>query len=102
MKITVREATKQMFIRYKSINNDFNVLCNPPKNEIEGLIQEGIDRAYELPVDKLNRWLGYVQHYLISNGLLSINGERDFSRPLYHEAYLNEGLEIPTTIEIKA
>ena len=99
--MTIRDATKLMFLRYKNINSDYMVLCKPVKNEIEGLIDEGILKSETLPIDKLNRWLGYVQHYLINLNLISIEGERDFSRPLFHEAYKTENVSIPESIEIK-
>ena len=98
--MTVRKATKLMFQRYEKINNDFMTLCNPPKSEVKGLIEEGISQAYKLPIDKLSRWLGYVQCSLISEGLVTIDGERDFSRPLFHNAYFNEGLDIPPKIDV--
>ena len=35
---------------------------------------------------------------LNSQGISSSDIERDFSRPLFHEAYRNEGVEIPPTL----
>ena len=34
--------------------------------------------------DKANRWLGFVQGVLIAGGVLTIEGERDFTRPIFH------------------
>lgn len=36
-----------------------------------------------LPINKMNRWLGYIQGVLIERGLTTVNEERDFTRPLF-------------------
>jgi len=36
-----------------------------------------------MPICKLNRWLGYVQGVLIERGVLTVEGERDATRPLF-------------------
>jgi len=64
------------------------------------LIDTAIEKSQSFPIDKLNRWLGFVQAALIFNGLTSVLEERDFSRPLFHAAYLSDGIEIPETINI--
>ena len=50
-----------------------------------------------LPIDKLSRWLGFVQATCIFEGYTTIDAERDFSRPLFHEAYTEMGIDIPET-----
>lgn len=37
----------------------------------------------ELPLMKLNRWLGYIQGVLIAWGVTTVEAERDFTRPLF-------------------
>ena len=49
------------------------------------------------PIDKLSRWLGFVQAVLTMRGLVTVQGERDFSRPLFHAAYRTIGFPIPET-----
>jgi len=39
------------------------------------------------PEDKLNRWLGFVQGVLYAEGLITIENERNFLRPLFHQYY---------------
>ena len=99
--MTVREATLVMFKRYKKINTDFESLCTPPKNDISGLIDRGISDIDVLPIDKLSRWLGFIQGYLIYNKVTSVDAERDFSRPYFHQAYEDSGIDIPEPITIK-
>ena len=37
----------------------------------------------ELPLMKLNRWLGYIQGSIIQWGLTTVQIERDWTRPLF-------------------
>lgn len=50
------------------------------------LAEEAITNQF-LPIDKISRWLGFLQADLIHKGIMTVDGERDFSRPLFHEAY---------------
>ena len=34
-------------------------------------------------ITKKHRWLGYIQHALISQGLTSVKAERDFTRNIF-------------------
>lgn len=37
----------------------------------------------DVPLNKLNRWLGYVQGVLIERGFTTVQEERDWTRPLF-------------------
>ena len=37
----------------------------------------------QLPLLKLNRWLGYIQGCLIERGYTTVQAERDWTRPLF-------------------
>lgn len=37
----------------------------------------------ELAIEKLNRWLGYIQGYLIAHGITTVEIERDWTRPIF-------------------
>ena len=37
----------------------------------------------KMPLNKLNRWLGYIQGVLVSQGLTTVEAEREFTRPLF-------------------
>ena len=65
------------------------------------LCEEGKDAMItnSMPLDKASRWLGFVQGCLAMRGLIDVDTERDFSRPLFHAAYENEGLIVPGTLE---
>lgn len=97
----VRAATRVLFERYQSI---LERLPQDPTDQSEiGLANlawmcrtaiEGID---SYPVDKLSRWLGFVQGVLALRGHIKVSEERDFSRPLFHAAYQAAGIDIPPT-----
>lgn len=53
----------------------------------------------DMLADKASRWLGYIQGVMATKGYISVDQERDFSRPLYHLAYGNMNLDIPKSEE---
>ena len=85
-KYTIRLATKELFQRYL---NEFNLT-----NNLKELSIEAIDKINDYPIDKLSRWLGFVQGYIIFTNQSTIDIERDFSRPLFHKAYENENIQV--------
>lgn len=46
--------------------------------------------------DKLSRWVGFIQGILFSNGLITIEEERNFSRDIYKPIYEQWGLDSKT------
>lgn len=50
------------------------------------------------PDDKTSRWLGFGQGVMTVQGLLTVAGEREFSRPLFHAAYAEQGREAPASV----
>ena len=54
-----------------------------------------------LPVDKICRWIGFVQGVLASKEIIDVDAERDRTRPFFHEAYEQMGIEIPAPEEMK-
>ena len=71
------------------------------ENRINSMMQQVVLNCSTWPNDKTGRWVGYVQCLLIEvEKVTTINEERDFTRPLFHELYTTEGLDIPASIEI--
>jgi hypothetical protein len=66
---------------------------------LEWICTEAVERGEGLPLDKLSRWLGFVQGCLASRTLIDVDEERDFTRPLFHQAYQAEGVEVPKVFE---
>jgi hypothetical protein len=62
------------------------------------MCQTALDHASSWPTDKLSRWLGFVQGILIVYGITDVKAERDFSRPLFHDAYRQEGHAPPVSL----
>ena len=60
-----------------------------------------IEEIENYPIDKLSRWLGFIQAYVIFTNQTTIDVERDFSRPLFHKAYQNENIEIPLSFSTR-
>lgn len=95
--MTVREATIILVKRYQNMLQAFNQGGGKPPHELlmcNTLLQNSL-----WPIDKMSRWLGFIQGYVISKGYTTVQAERDYSRPLFHEAYKTEGIEIPETLE---
>jgi hypothetical protein len=44
---------------------------------------QGQIHSETLPIDKLNRWLGFIQAVAIINKYTTVQAERDFTRPLF-------------------
>jgi hypothetical protein len=101
----VRETDELLFLRYLKILSRASEWSGPEGTNKEHLIwmaNESINHITEWPIDKLNRWLGFIQGVLAMQGLVSIVGEREFSRPLFHQAYVQDGVLIPNTLEAPA
>lgn len=54
-----------------------------------------------LPVDKISRWLGFIQGVLAVRGLLSVKDERDATRSIFHRAYKAMGMAVPKSASMK-
>jgi len=54
--------------------------------------------ASDWPLDKLGRWIGYVQGVLIEQRKLSADEERNRTRAAYQTAYAADGLRVPETL----
>lgn len=91
--ITIRKATLICFERYLS---EFKLT-----NNLKELIEKAIIEIDNYPIDKLSRWLGFVQGYVIFSEQTTIDKERGFSRNLFHKAYENENINIPKSFSTK-
>ena len=103
---SVRCATELLFRRYLALLCSLPGYCREsasgrdPQTSLANLTwmcRTGIEQIDTFPLDKLSRWLGFIQGVLAMRGLVTVDGERDFSRPLFHAAYAAEGTLIPAT-----
>jgi len=99
---SLKEVYDELFKRYntKAQNAYGNKLI--PKEIESKILLMGITciNKREMDITKLSRWLGFIQGMLFVYGVISIDEERDFSRPLIHKAFEQMGLEKPKTINI--
>lgn len=51
-------------------------------------------------LDKQSRWIGYIQGVLMVRGHLSMLRERELTRPMFHDAYREEGIAIPESADV--
>lgn len=101
---SVSAATAEVFERYRNIIDAQQASgAEDPLAEdrylslknLSWMCAQGAAESDRLPLDKISRWLGCVQGCLGMRGLISIEAERDITRPLFHAAYAAEGIEIP-------
>ena len=52
------------------------------------LCNEAITNGAEYPFDKMNRWLGFAQGVLAATGIIDVDAEREFTRPLLHQLHM--------------
>lgn len=86
------DVAKALFERYLAI-----IEANPgvlskthlrcDEHSLKGLCREAIDHTSKYPFDKLNRWIGFVQGVLACQGLIQVDQERNFTRPLLHSLH---------------
>ncbi len=98
---TVREATSLLFARYLA-RLEAAGLSGGDETSTENLAwmcRTAMAGADTLPLDKLSRWLGFVQGVMAARGQLSVPEEREVSRPLFHAAYAAEGILRPPTLQ---
>jgi hypothetical protein len=50
----------------------------------QALCEHGLAHVESIAEDKSNRWLGFIQGVLACAGLIDIEVERDYTRPLFH------------------
>jgi len=99
---SVRQATAALFRRYAALLEGAADDAPPPDplagaDNLRWMCRTALENIDTYPVDKLSRWLGYVQGVLTMRGAVTVNGERNFSRPLFHAAYAAEGTAVPPT-----
>lgn len=80
---------QELFARYKEAavtmfmqNDNSHNKCG--SDSLIKLCEEAMVNTQKYPYDKLNRWLGFVQGVLAAQGIIDVDVERDYTRPLFH------------------
>lgn len=95
--MVIEKATEQAFDRYRDMlinkgakaknlaEEDFHKLTkNDQLNHALWMCDECLSMTTNhWSVDKKSRWLGFIQAVLITNGLTTIQAERDITRPWF-------------------
>mgnify|MGYP001014788732 CR=1 FL=1 len=83
---------QELFARYRDFaiqmfekNDNSNNKCGS-ENLIK-LCEEAMVNTQKYPSDKMHRWLGFVQGVLAAQGIIDVDVERDYTRPLFHGLY---------------
>ncbi len=83
------------------VNEPCTIILTQEETSLENLnwmCNTILEKMNDLPEDKINRWIGFVQGVLAVKGCLSVADERDRTRPLFHAAYASQGVEIPESL----
>jgi hypothetical protein len=98
----VARASVMLFQRYQGILATAPSFTTEPdgcsRAHLLWMCATAIEQAPAWPVDKTSRWLGFVQGVMTLRGLLTVSGEREFSRPLFHTAYAEQGQAAPASM----
>jgi len=98
----VARASVTLFARYRAIlltAPDFQAAPEGCSREhLLWMCDTAVVQAAGWPDDKTSRWLGFVQGVMTVQGLLTVAGEREFSRPLFHAAYAEQGRVLPASV----
>jgi len=62
-------------------------------HHLRWMMQEVMGNASVWPIDKLNRWIGFAQGVMAMRGLLNVDEERNLTRPIFEEAYRQDGVK---------
>ena len=95
----LKDAYDEIFRRYNGLAQNNADIPSDQQYKIQSMGIYCISH-HEMPIDKISRWLGFIQGILYAHNLLDINEERDITRPLIHAAYKEMQKEIPQSIDL--
>lgn len=94
----MKTIIENLHIRYITMS-----LSTPIESRVKDMMDTILDNVNTWPVDKTNRWLGYTQALIIEVGQLStIERERDYTRPLFHDYYNRTNQPTPESVTAKS
>ena len=98
-RLALARLARDLAVKVASVPGDFDAQPGrPPKTDLWHLHQMCsvvMAESGRWPLDKLGRWLGYVQGVLAARGLMDVDAERDRTRGGFRSAYVADGLEAP-------
>lgn len=91
----MKDIVKILVTRY-SLKLDYSLVSDRLRDMMVVML-ENVD---DWPIDKTNRWIGFIQGVMWTRELIDIDEEREFTRPLFHSYYESHGIEKPTPVDI--
>lgn len=91
------EVLELLYERYKNLSKG-----TESEETILNMFDIMFDNVTTWPTDKTGRWIGYIQCLLINvEKVTTVDNERNFTRPIFHNYYEKKGIEIPKSVETK-
>lgn len=73
----------------------------PSEDKVNKMMEKVVENCETWPADKTGRWVGYVQCLLIEvEQCTTVDNEREFTRPMFHRMYTEQGIDIPESVQI--
>jgi hypothetical protein len=99
----VRRASVALFARYAAVLDSARGTDLPAPDgtgaaHLRWMCATALESSHDWSEDKLSRWLGFVQGVMCARGQLTVDDEREFSRPLFHAAHHAAGLPAPAPV----
>lgn len=91
----MEDIVKALVARYDSKLDD-----SLASDRLRNMMVSMLKNVNDWPIDKTNRWIGFVQGVMWTKGLIDIDEERDFTRPLFHTYYELHGIEKPASVDV--
>lgn len=91
----MEDIVKSLATRYEAKLDN-----SPHSDRLRHMLIAMVENVNAWPIDKINRWIGFVQGVLWEKGLIDIDEEREFTRPLFHSYYESHGIEKPTPLDV--
>jgi len=107
MTLSMADANRSVFNRYLDLLADHrregvkDPLANDSRlslGNLHWMCTTGANTANMMPEDKAARWIGFVQGCLAMRGMINVDEERDFTRPLFHQVFMARTGKIPETL----
>ena len=71
------------------------------KHQLIRFVAKNLSSCYILlDHEKVVRWVGFIQGVLYRNNLISIDIERDITRPWFHQFYQDTLQNVPKSVDV--
>ena len=87
-----RQALMHHLVRYEMMISLVGSLplTTYTKKELQDFIKLTMDNVDNYPLEKLNRWFGFIQGIIIASGFTTVQAERDLTRDHFRPLDFND------------